>query len=109
MNYLKQMEVEVMNITDTDSMQGDLCRNRVQKHKKEFDSIRKEMRKLQQAFDRKVISDRSTDDQELADLEYRANNQLFRQKQQLDDAKAAGYACEDMALDIKVNLRGQTD
>ena len=29
MNYLKQMEVEVMNITDQDSIQGDLCRKRV--------------------------------------------------------------------------------
>lgn len=45
----------------------------------------------------------------MADLEARANNKLMRQKQQLDDAKAVGYACEDMANDIKVNLKGQGD
>ena len=45
----------------------------------------------------------------MADLEGRVNNRLFRQKQQLDDAKEVGYACEDMANDIKVNLKGQSD
>ena len=47
MNYLKQMEVELMNITDQNSAEGDLVRSRVQKHKKDFDTIRKQMRTLQ--------------------------------------------------------------
>lgn len=34
---------------------------------------------------------------------------MFRQRQQLEDAKQAGYACEDMASDIKVNLAGQRE
>ena len=45
----------------------------------------------------------------MQDLDYRQNNQLFRQRQQLEDAKQVGYAMEDMASDIKVNLKGQTD
>ena len=28
---------------------------------------------------------------------------------QLEDAKHVGYACEDIANDIKVNLKGQSD
>ena len=42
----------------------------------------------------------------MGDLEYRQNNAMYRQKMQLEDAKQVGYACEDMATDIKVNLRG---
>jgi hypothetical protein len=42
----------------------------------------------------------------MADLEYQVNNKLFRQKMALEDAKAVGYACDDIANDIKVNLKG---
>ena len=34
---------------------------------------------------------------------------MFRQRAQLEDAKSVGYAMQDMANDIKVNLKGQTD
>ena len=37
------------------------------------------------------------------------SNRMMRQRSQLDDAKQVGYACEDMANDIKVNLKGQRD
>ena len=44
------------------------------------------------------------------DLEYgRKNNQLLRQRAQLEEAKATGYAAQDMATDIKVNLAGQRE
>ena len=42
----------------------------------------------------------------MQDLENRQNNQLLRQRQQLEEAKHVGYAMEDMANDIKVNLKG---
>ena len=40
------MEIEIMNISDQNGIEGDLVRKRVQKHKKEFESIRREMRTL---------------------------------------------------------------
>ena len=48
-----------MNINDSE---GDQVRHRIQKYKKDFDQIRREMRKLQQAHDKKMFSDRSTED-----------------------------------------------
>ena len=42
-------------------------------------------------------------------MEYNQSKHLFKQKMQLEEAKMAGYAAEDMANDIKVNLKGQTD
>ena len=40
----------------------------------------------------------------MEDLEYARNKQMFRQRDQLEEAKQTGYAMEDMATDIKVNL-----
>ena len=51
-NYLKQMEIECMNIIDASGVEGDLVRQRIQKHKAEFDRIRKEIRKKQQEYER---------------------------------------------------------
>ena len=64
-NYLKQMEIESMNIMDTgSSVEGDIVRQRITKHKQEFDKVRKEIRKRQQAYDRDMISSsRSTGEQ----------------------------------------------
>lgn len=45
----------------------------------------------------------------MSDLEYQKNNQLYKQRAQLEDAKQVGYACEDMAADIKINLAGQRE
>ena len=50
--YLKQMEIESMNIMDASGLQGDVVRQRIQKHKADFDRVRKEIRKRQQAYDR---------------------------------------------------------
>ena len=44
----------------------------------------------------------------MEDLEQRTSNQLMRQRAQLDDAKHVGYAVDDLANDIKVNLKGQS-
>ena len=107
-NFLKQMEIESMNFGD-DSAEGDQVRKLIQQHKREFDKVRREMRNAQQAYENDVFrqSERSTDDQELADLEQRTTNKLMRQRMQLEEAKEVGYACEDMATDIKINLQGQ--
>ena len=43
----------------------------------------------------------------MADLEQRQTNGLMRQRMQLEEAKETGYAAQDMANDIKVNLAGQ--
>ena len=34
---------------------------------------------------------------------------MLQSRRNLEEAKAVGYACEDMAGDIKFNLRKQTD
>ena len=62
-NYLKQMEIESMNIMDGSGAQGDIVRQRVQRFKAEFDRIRKEIRKRQQAYDKQQLSTISTHDQ----------------------------------------------
>ena len=102
------MEIESMNFGD-DSAEGDQVRKLIQQHKREFDKVRREMRNAQQAYEKELFrhSERSTDDQELADLEQRTTNKLMRQRMQLEEAKEVGYACQDMATDIKVNLQGQ--
>ena len=46
-----------MNIMDSGSgVEGDLVRQRITKHKQEFDKFRKEIRKRQQAYDRDMIA-----------------------------------------------------
>lgn len=40
------------------------------------------------------------------EMQERTESKLYRQRQELDDAKQVGYACEDLANDIKVNLKG---
>ena len=44
----------------------------------------------------------------MEDLEARGTNQLMRQRAQLEDAKHVGYAVDDLANDIKVNLKAQS-
>ena len=34
---------------------------------------------------------------------------MLQNRRNLEEAKAVGYACEDMAGDIKFNLKKQTD
>ena len=46
-DYLKQMEIESMNFMESNNdIEGDQVRARIQKHKQEFNEIRREMRKI---------------------------------------------------------------
>jgi hypothetical protein len=49
------MEIESMNLMDASS-DGDNIRQRITKHKAEFDKVRKEMRKRQQAYEKQSLS-----------------------------------------------------
>ena len=81
------MEIESMNFED--SNESDNVRKLIQTHKRDFDSIRREMRGAQQSYDKSAFN--STNDQEMADLE-NGNTKLLRQRRQLEDAKETGYA-----------------
>ena len=60
-NYLKQMEIESMNIMDTSGLEGDIVRQRIQKHKASFDKVRKQIRQKQQEYDRAQLSSSTRD------------------------------------------------
>ena len=44
----------------------------------------------------------------MEDMEQRTTNHLMRQRAALEDAKHVGYAVDDLANDIKVNLKSQS-
>ena len=98
-----------MNFLDSGAEGHDQVRKRIQQHKNEFNAVRRELRKLQQEYERQHLSERSTDDIEMQEVNGKVQNQMLRQRGMLEEAKRAGYECEDMATDIKVNLKGQRE
>ena len=44
-----------MNLMDASGFQGDAIRQRVQKHKSDFDKMRREVRRRQQAYEKSQI------------------------------------------------------
>ena len=100
------MEIEIINISDQNGPEGDVARHRLNLNKKKMDEIRKQIRQIQQGNSK---TDRSTDDLEMMEIENMGNRQLLNQNRKLYDAKNQAYACQDMALDIKVNLKAQRD
>ena len=64
-NYLKQMEIECMNFMESEyaNSEGDAVRARISKAKQEFNAVRREIRQIQQAWERNSFQDASTEDQ----------------------------------------------
>jgi len=103
---LKQMEVEAMNFISDDKV-----RNRMSKYKSDFDKLRKSIRKIQRDADRKSLVG-GTDSMETGDdIEMSSKHErvLLHNRNKLEEAKQVGIECEEMARDIKFNLRSQTD
>ena len=103
------MEIESMNFMESghDQAECDQVRRRIQSYKDQFNSIRRQIRKLQQQHEKDQMG-ASHSDLEMQDLDHKVNNQMLRQRVMLEEAKRAGYECEDVAADIKINLKGQT-
>lgn len=105
------MEIESMNFMESEEYaanrrEGDVVRKKIQKHKKDFDAARREMRQAQERYEK--TSGASTDFDDInIDIEHQQNDRLIKQKQQLEDVKARGYEMEDLAVGIKTNLKGQ--
>ena len=109
--FLKQIEVEAMNFMDDDKI-----RKQVSREKSKFDKVRREHRKLQQEHNKQMLSGGTEgDDVELGDMgalskkRDRMDKQLLQNRQSLEEAKMVGNECEDMAKDIKFNLKQQND
>lgn len=79
-----------------------------QRHKRAFEKIRRELRKAQEDYEQQCVSFSTKEETEMEDLEQRTSNQLMRQRAALEDAKHVGYAVDDLANDIKVNLKSQS-
>jgi len=77
------------------------------KYKSDFDKIRKKIRQLQRDADRKSLSGgmESVDTGDDIELGSKHERVLLHQRNKLEEAKQVGRECEDMARDIKFNLR----
>eukprot|EP00347_Sterkiella_histriomuscorum_P017764 403348087 len=101
---LKQMEVEQMN-----HMGNDLIRKKVTQCKNDFDKIRKELRRIQNQKAQDKLRHKDQFEIEMERIEGKQEQMIRQNNRELENAKMVGLACEDVANDIKVNLRSQSD
>lgn len=112
-NFLKQMEIETMNyIENNGGPTADKMRTKITKHKKDFEVLRREMRQLQQKFEREEIEAMSklfdqAEEKINGDIEDRQADMLMQQRESLKGAKAIGEECVTLASEVKCNLKGQ--
>ena len=82
------------------------------KYKSDFDKLRKKIRQIQRDADRKNLAGGRSDSVDTGDdieLGSKHERVLLHQRNKLEEAKQVGMECEEMARDIKYNLRSQTD
>eukprot|EP00347_Sterkiella_histriomuscorum_P004046 403361950 len=101
---LKQMEVEQMN-----HMGNDLIRKKVTQCKNDFDKVRKELRRIQNQKAQDKLRNKDQFEIEMERIEGKQEQMIRQNNRELENAKMVGLACEDVANDIKVNLRSQSD
>ena len=79
----------------------------LQQHRANFDKVRKNVRQLQQERDKRLLG--ATEDGDDESQFTKQELKLLQNRKQLEQAKQMGFEMEDMAKDIKFNLRSQTD
>ena len=80
------------------------------KYKSDFDKLRKKIRQLQRDAERKnLVGGDSMDTGDDIEMSSKHERVLLHNRNKLEEAKQVGLECEDMARDIKFNLRSQTD
>ena len=78
------------------------------KYKSDFDKLRKKIRQIQRDADRKNLAGGRSDSVDTGDdieLGSKHERVLLHQRNKLEEAKQVGLECEEMARDIKYNLR----